>query len=207
MDLLSKQINPDKCPVIYDRPFSKESLEEDFEICGGNWYVEDGWLIGENRENCAAMVISRKQYNENVILDFKASTIPPCTHDINVMWNGNWNRETNYRDIAYVSGLQGWWVGKVGIEKSPEYKLNVATPLFDFEPGKVYHIQCGSINGHCFTMVDGKLLLEVTDPDPIDFTKYGLIGFEAYCTKVRFTDFKVRRAVWTENKLRYEPEF
>ena len=65
MHLLSKQINPDECPIIYDRPFTEESLAEDFEICGGKWHVENGWLIGENRENCAAMVISRNQYNEN----------------------------------------------------------------------------------------------------------------------------------------------
>jgi hypothetical protein len=63
--------------------------------------------------------------------------------------------------------LQGWWEGKVGIEKSPEYKLNIATPLFDFEPGRTYRIQGGSIDGHCFVFVDGKIVLEVTDSVPL----------------------------------------
>lgn len=207
MKLLKKEVFPDTCPILYDRPFSPESLAQDFEIRGGNWYVEDGWLIGENRGNFPGMVISRQGYYDNVILDFKASTIAPCTHDINVMWNGSWNRETDTRHVAYVAGLQGWWNGKVGFEKSPDYKLNVATPLFPFEPGRQYHIQCGSLDGHVFVMVDGALVLEVTDPDPIDVTKYGLVGFEAYCSKLRFRDFKVRKAQWTVIEESYIPEF
>ena len=207
MKLLKKECFPDLCPILYDRPFTQESFAEDFEVCGGHWYVEDGWLIGENRGNFPGMAISRNAYCDNVILDFYAATILPCSHDINVMWNGSWNRETNTRDTAYVIGLQGWWNGKVGFERSPEYKLNAATQLFPFEPGREYHIQCGSLDGHVFVLVDGALVLEITDPDPIDCKKHGLVGFEAYCAKLRFQDFKVRKAQWTDIEEHYEPEF
>ncbi len=207
MKLLKKEIVIEECPILYDRPFTSESFAEDFDVRGGKWYVEDGWLIGENPDNCPGMAISRASYNDNVILDFKASTILPCTHDINVMWNGSWVEETNKRGVAYVAGLQGWWNGKVGFERSPEYVLNAATQLFQFVPGQEYHMQCGSLDGHAFIIVDGKLVLEITDPDPIDYTKHGLIGFEAYCSKIRFRDFKVRKAVWTDIKEHYEPEF
>ncbi len=207
MKLLKKEIFPDQCPILYDRPFTEASFAEDFDVRAGNWYVEDGWLIGENRTNFAAMAISRAAYCDNVILDFYASTVLPCTHDINVMWNGSWNWETNTRDTAYVIGLQGWWNGKVGFERSPEYVLNAATQLFPFEPGREYHIQCGSLNGHVFVVVDDALVLEITDPAPIDITKHGLVGFEAYCAKVRFRDFKVRKAVWQAIEESYQPEF
>ena len=95
----------------------------------------------------------------------------------------------------------------MGSEKSPEYGLNCGTKLLGFTPEKEYHIQAGSIGGHVFVIVDGKLCIETTDPDPIDQEKYGRIGFEAYCTRVAVTDFKVRRAVWEELKEKYEPEF
>ncbi len=55
----------------------------------------------------------------------------------------------------------------------------VGTPLFPFVPGKIYKIQAGSIDGHCFIFADGKLLLEAMDPDPIDNSRYTKIGFEA----------------------------
>lgn len=207
MKLLNKEIFPSQCPLLYNRPFSSQSLSDDFEVRGGTWKVEDACLIGENRENNPGMVISKASYCTNVILDFKASTVLPCTHDINVMWNGSWNEKTNTRDVAYVAGLQGWWNGKVGFEKSPEYQLNAATPLFPFQPGHEYHIQCGSIHGHVFVLVDDALVLEVTDPNPIDVSRFGRVGFEAYCAKVRFRDFMVRQAVWTEIKQSYTPEF
>lgn len=74
-------------------------------------------------------------------------------------------------------------------------------------PGHPYHIQAGSVNGHIFVIVDGRLLLELTDPDPIDSGKYGKIGFEAYSSHIRFTDFKVRRAVWEPHETAYAPEW
>ncbi len=207
MILLKKEIDPDHCPILYDKPFTENSFKDDFTVCGGKWRVEEGWLIGENRGNFPGMAISKNSYNENVILDFEAATVLPCSHDINVMWNGSWNFETNTRDIAYVVGLEGWWHGKVGFEKSPEYVLNAATPLFKFEAGRIYRIQCGSIDGHIFVAVDGKLVLEVTDPEPIDFKKHGLVGFEAYCAKLKFRNFKIRKAVWAETADEYIPEF
>ena len=68
-------------------------------------------------------------------------------------------------------------------------------------------MQCGSVAGHVFVIVDGQLCIEATDPDPIDQARYGRVGFEAYCTRVAVTDFRVRRAVWSEVAERYEPEF
>lgn len=205
--LIHKRIDPEKMEILYAEPFTPESFARDFQVRAGEWRVEDGWLTGRNRENFAAMAISRRDFFGDVMLDFEARTLPPCTHDINVMWNGSWNEATNTRDVAYVMGLQGWWNGKVGFERSPEYTLNAGTPLFDFHPGQTYHMQCGSIGGHVFCIVDGRLLLEVTDPNPIDSAKYGRVGFEAYCSQLQFRNFKVRRAACVPLEETYRVEF
>lgn len=205
--LMKKSIDPDAMPILYDRPFTQDSIAEDFDVRDGCWCVEDGWLTGRHPYNSPGMIISRRDFFGDVMLDVKARTVLPCSHDINVMWNGSWDLSANTRSVAYVAGLQGWWRGKVGFERSPEYKLNAGTPLFPFEPGRTYHIQAGSIGGHVFIIVDGALLLEVTDPDPIDTSRYGRIGFEAYCAQVQFRDLKVRRAVYTPVDEAYVPEF
>lgn len=207
MKLIHKEIDIDNFEVLYDVPFTQESFERDFEVRDGNWYVEDGFLIGESRKNFASMAIMKENFFGPVCLDFYAKVLEPCTHDINCMWSGSWNEETNTRALAYVAGIGGWWDGKVGFEKSPEYKLNCGTKLFNFEPGRLYHMQCGSVGGHVFVVVDGQLAIEATDPDPIDQNKYGRIGFEAYCTRVAFTNFKIRRAVATDKPGVYVPEF
>lgn len=207
IQLMKKQLFPEEMEILYNRPFSEESLAEDFEIRAGEWYVENGWLIGKNRENFAAMIISKADYFGPVLMEFDACTILPCTHDINVMWHGSYNDKTNTRDVAYVAGLQGWWDGKVGFERSPEYTFNVGTSLFDFEPGRVYHMTVGDIKGHIFVVVDGKLVLEITDPNPIDDTKYGRIGFEAYCSNLKFKNVCIRRADYKEDIKSYTAEF
>ena len=207
MKLMHRVIEPDAMPVVYDRPFTQAGFERDFEVRDGNWYVEDGWLIGESRRNFASMAILREHFFGPVCLDFRAKVLAPCTHDINCMWSGSWNEEKNERGLAYVAGIGGWWDGKVGFEKSPEYRLNCGTKLLEFDPAHVYHMQCGSVGGHVFVIVDGRLAIEATDPDPIDQTKYGRIGFEAYCTRVAVTDFKIRRAVWQDVDDAYTPEF
>ena len=205
--LMHKSIDPDAMPILYDTPFTPRSFERDFEIRDGSWHVQDGWLIGESRKNFASMAILKQDYFGPVCLDFRARVLRPCTHDINCMWSGSWNEETNTRALAYVAGIGGWWDGKVGFEKSPEYILNCGTKLLDFDPARTYHMQCGSIGGHVFVIVDGRLAIEATDPEPIDQQKYGRVGFEAYCTRVAVTDFKIRRAVSEAIAESYEPEF
>jgi hypothetical protein len=205
--LINKSIEPDTMPVLYEKPFTPDSVASDFTVYGGEWRVEDGWLTGRNRENCAGMIISKDDFFGDVMLDFSARTLLPATHDIDIMWNGCWDEKTKARGPSYVIGLQGWWYGKVGFEKQPEFKLVAATSLFPFEPGKIYHIQAGSVVGHVFIIVDGKLIFELTDPDPLDNQKYGKIGFECYCTQVQIKDLKIHRAVWQPHETAYTPEF
>jgi hypothetical protein len=205
--IMQKQIDIDRCPVLFDRPFGPDSLTTDWQVRTAEWWIEDEWLTGRNPGNFPGMVTSRERYFGNILLEFEARTVPPSTHDINCMWNGSWEEDTNTRGVAYVAGLEGWWEGKVGFEKSPDYKLNAANPTFDFEPGRTYFIQVGSIDGHVFVFVDRQLVLEVTDPEPIDTSKHGLVGFEAYSSWIQVRRPVIRQIVWEERKLSYESEF
>ena len=207
MELMKKHVDLDSLETLYEMTFEEAALRREFDVRGGSWTLEDGTLVGRNRENCPGMIISQQDFFGPVMLDFEARTIPPCTHDINWMWSGSWDYETNTRALAYVVGLEGWWDGKVGFEKSPEYKLNCGTQLLKFEAGRYYHVQCGSICGHIFCVIDGALALEVMDPDPIDQSRYGKVGFEAYCSQIQIRKFSVKRLSYTQKETKYVPEF
>ena len=153
------------------------------------------------------MLIHNGDFPGNVLVEFEAATVAPSSHDINVMWNGEWLDDIDQRGMAYVAGLQGWWTGKVGIEKSPDYTFMVGTPLLDFKPGELYYIIAGSIDGHCFIFANGQLLLEAMDPDPIDNQKFTKVGLEAYCSLIKVRNFKIRQIVWKPVEMKYEPEF
>ncbi|MBL7110509.1 MAG: hypothetical protein ISS19_01030 [Bacteroidales bacterium] len=207
LKLMKKEILLSSCPVLFDEELTAESLKQNWTVHHSEWWVEDGWLHGANPGNHPGMVIHNNDFPGNVLVEFDAATVAPSTHDINVMWNGEWLNDVDQRGMAYVAGLQGWWTGKVGIEKSPEYKFMVGTPLLDFQPGKLYHIIAGSIDGHCFIFANGQLLLEAMDPDPIDNQKYTKVGLEAYCSHIKVSNFRIRQIKWKPVEMKYEPEF
>jgi hypothetical protein len=206
--LMKRRILLDSSEILYERSgFTQEEFNDQWTVHHSEWKVEDGWLVGENRGNWPGMAILKQDFPGNVLVEFEAQTVLPSSHDINVMWNGEWLTEPDQRGIAYVAGLQGWWTGKVGIEKSPDYKFMVGTPLFDFVPGKLYNIQAGSIDGHCFIFANGQLLLEAMDPDPIDNQKYTKVGLEAYSSKIKVRNIVIRQIHWEAVEMKYEPDF
>ena len=198
----------DESEILYEQSdFTKEKFEADFDIKSGEWYVEDGWVVGKNPNCNPGMIVSKANYCCDVLLELKAKMVAPSTHDINVMINGEWNHEKNARGLAYVTGLEAFWHGCIGFEKSPEYKLVAATAMLDFNPQEEYLLQFGNANGVLFTLVNGRLGLLVFDPDPIDTSKYGKIGFEAFSSWWKFKDVKVKKLKYEKIRENYNPEF
>lgn len=205
--IMGKRILVEQSTVLYDRPFSLFSFTEDWEVHNSQWHYRDGAFWGRNAKSAPGVIVSRKSFPGNILMDFYAQTVQPSTHDIDVMWNLSWNKEHNMRGAAYVAGIQGWWEGKVGIEKSPDYKLNALAPCPWFQPGQEYHVQAGSVDGHCFLFVDEVLRLELTDPDPIDSAVHTRVGFEAYQSMVKISRLVVRQIAWEPREQHYAVEF
>lgn len=187
--------------------FDEATFADNFVVKSGEWSVEDGWVVGKNPDMCPGMIVSQKDFFGNVMVELTAKMVAPSTHDINVMINGEWDEEKDCRGYAYVAGLEAFWHGNVGFEKSPEYKLTIGTQLLDFDPTKEYKLQFGAIGRKIFVLVDERIALEITDPDPIDSNKYGKIGFEAFSSWWKFKDLKVYRPKYELIGEYYNPEF
>ncbi len=187
--------------------FDECTFEENFIVKTGEWYTEDGWVVGKNPKMCPGLIISKNDFFGNVMVEITAKLIAPATHDINVMINGEWDEEKDIRGNAYVAGVEAFWHGNVGFEKSPEYKLTAATPLFDFDPDAEHNFKMGNVDGKVFVLVDDKLCLEISDPDPLDVDKYGKIGFEAYSSWWKFKNLRVYKLCYEKIEEYYNPEF
>ena len=46
------------------------------------------------------MAILKQDFPGNALVEFEAQTILPSSHDINVMWNGEWLPETNLSEMV-----------------------------------------------------------------------------------------------------------
>ena len=187
--------------------FDDASFNENFVVKSGEWYTEDGWVVGKNPEMCPGMIVSKEDFFGNIMVEITAQMVAPATHDINVMINGEWDEEKDIRGNAYVAGVEAFWHGNVGFEKSPEYKLTAATPLFSFDPAKEHNFKMGQVDGKIFVLVDDILCLEITDPDPLDVNKYGKIGFEAYSSWWKFKALRVYKLKYEKIEEYYNQEF
>ena len=206
--LMGYDVDLDESEVILDVPeFTQAKFEELFEVKSGCWQVCGGWAEGKNPEMCPGMIVSKGDYFGNVMVEITAKLVEPSTHDIDLMVNGSWDPEKDERGCAYVAGLEGFYHGCVGIEKSPDYGLNAISNLFPFEPEREYKVALGNIDGHVFVLVDDRVCLEVTDPVPLDTQKYGKIGFEAFASWWRFKNLKVYKLAYIPVNEYYEKEF
>jgi len=149
----------------------------------------------------------KEDFPGNILLEFDGRTVYPSTHDIDFLWNGEWQDSLNSCGVGYIGGLSGWWTGRTGIEKSPDYKLRATTKNFVLKPGRTYKVHAGSINGYCFMFIDNKEIIALQDPDPIDNLKYGKIAFTAWSSHIQIRHIVIRQISWKSVEMEYRPEF
>lgn len=205
---MGKKIIIERSKLLYDKPFTMESLKADWEVATGEWWLEDEWLTGKINSNGGGYIYNKGDFSGNIMIDFYGKTVLPCENDLNFTWHTEgWNHDGNDAGKGYIAGLGGWWEGKTGIEKYPECKIQATTSAFNFEAGKIYHIQAGTIDGQCFIFVDGKLIIEMKDPEAFVSQIYSKVGVGTYCSYIQVKDFKVYGLHWEDVFLEYEAKF
>ena len=201
--LAGKKVLFSESPVVFSYNPDENWLDY-IDVKSGNWYYEDGAIIGFEPGNKGGIAFVNKYFEEDVMLTFTVSAVLPATRDLNAVWAAHWDDEDDYLGSSYVCGLNGWWENKAGIERNKTSNLYATTSLYKYTPGTEVRMTCGSINGHCFMVVDDVLVTELVDPDPI---KGGYAGFSAYCTKLRITDIEIRKIAWEPFHQEYTPQF
>ena len=208
LQLMKKRLYPENMETLFSaEEFTEDIVRDSFDIKGGKWYVEDGWLVGENRNCTADMIVTKDKFFGDILVEFDAATVLPSTRDINVTIHGSWDEDKNCRGVGYVFGLEGFWEGYVGFERSPDYNFLVLTDLLNFTPGETYHITVGNMANTFFLFVDGRLAFQITDPTPYDVNEHGLVGFEAFCTRVKYRNLSIKRLVAEDDWKTYQVEF
>ena len=200
-------MDPERSGILFNELITPDNFDQHFITYNSKWTVEDGWISGRNPNESAGMAILKHSFPGNILLGFEARTILPSTHDINFMWNGEWSDSLNSCGNAYVGSICGWYSNRIGIERSPQYQLIATTPNYSFEPGKTYRVQAGSIDGNCFIFIDGKLAIELNDPDPLDTSGYTKVAFTAWSSCIQIRKIVIRKIEWKPLKLKYMSEF
>lgn len=202
--LLGKKILVDKSPMVLSyKP--EENWQQVWDAKGGSWRYEDGYLVGSEPDNKGGILLSRQRFDGDVMFSFTMASVLPATRDLNAIYCVTWDDEINYLKRAYISGFNGWYDGKSGIERFPEDELRSLTPLYKYTPGTEIRVTTGAIEGHSFLFADGVLVSELVDNrDPI---MGGHVGFSPYSTVLKVKDIEVREICWEPLEQSYCPEF
>ena len=64
----------------------------------------------------------------------------------------------------------------------------------------------GSVDGNCFMFIDGKEIIELTDPDPIDHSIYTKVAFTAWSSHIQIKNIVIRQIKWNSLEMKYAPE-
>lgn len=201
--LLEKKIIMDKSKVLLDyKP--DENWRDYWMQMDGTWEYKDGYLIGTEPRNRGGILFSKERYEQNVMISFTGGTVLPATRDVNAIVCAEWNNEINRMGNAYICGLNGWYENKCGIERNRYSNLYSTTTSFKYVPGTEVRMDFGAIDGHCFMFVDGQLVTELRDPNPI---KGGYVGFSPFSTRMKVKDIQIREIYWEPYEQSYEPEF
>ncbi len=209
LEILGKRIDFEESELLLEEDFSSgEHLSNDWiEVGNAEWSIKDGVLEGKWKEGADlrhGQLFSRKQFFGDVFMEFDAQTVAPSDHDIIWWWGTTLNKEENHWDSGYLAGLGGWWKNKSGVERIEGDEVFMAmTPLFKLEPGRRYRIQCGMIEKTVFILVDGQLVMEFLDPNPLAKEAPGRIGFGVYQSHIRFGNLKVYKPKWIPVECAY----
>lgn len=188
-----QRIIPEQSTLLWEADFTGD-WKQDWLFSRGEWEADGGVLTGRYREDGGALIYSKQQFHGDILLDFWGQLIPPCANDLNLTFRARgWDQEKDDADCAYIAGLNGWWTRRVGLERYPESCPQALTTAFTANSGQDYHIQAGIVGNRCFLAVDGTVLLELCDPNPIEDADCGRVGLGVYASQVGFHDFRVFR--------------
>ena len=207
IQLVHKKILWEKSKVIY-KYSPDENFQKDWEIKAGEWTYKDGYLIGKEDGNKGGILWFKKKFDKPVMICFTASTVEPCTRDVNAVFCASWDDEINDLGTSYVCGLNGWFADKAGIERSAGKGVQVfrsLTSSYKYTPGKEVRMIAGAVEGHSFMVVDGEIVAEHIEYK--DYLEGGHIGFSPYCTILKIKDIEIREIAWEKCYEYYEPEF
>lgn len=185
------QLRPDR--LLYHGLTQGENIGETWDPESGMWQEEETGVVGEIREEKAAVLWSRKSFPGDIAVAYRGRAVGGRGLDINCYLNGNGRIYSGSNAQCYIAVVGGWWSGKCGLEKFPEDTLTATTSFFGVERNTWVDVMTGRYENWIFLFVDGEKILELRDPEPIDSVRYPRIAVSTWNSRVEFSDLRVYR--------------
>ena len=195
LTVLLKTLDLEKSEVLHR--FDTFNPDDWTKTCGTPpWRVTPNEIFGgDDATDTHGQIFYREPVDGDVVLEFDARIIAPSYHDLVWFWNVDFGGAP--WGAGYLGCLGGWWSGRAGIEKLPDYAASAIAPSFPTEPERTYHIVSGSMGGTHFIFVDGRLVTSFLDAN-YPKGRPGHFGFGVYESHAAYSNLVVYRPSWSE---------
>lgn len=182
---------------LASEPFAGKTLSDEWIAEEGNWQTARGrgedtdGVIGEpGTKYPDSFLWTKHSFSGDIAVEFDAECLSEPANDINFVICG---KSPNYpppEAKLYLFGVGGWGNTRSGVERAPDYKWKMLTGLLTIQPRRTYHILAGRLKGVFYLFVDGALIVQARDPDPLPAE--GQFAFHVYKSRVRFSRLEIR---------------
>jgi len=187
---------PQGDPVILGAPFTdsfeRADLGQTWTTTGGNWRIVDGKLHVQGARNHPLWL--RRRLPRDVRIEFTARSDSPAG-DIKVEIYGDGVSAAttdSYTATSYVIIFGGWNNSLDVLARMDEHADDrVARPSRRVETGRTYHFLIERRGGHIVAKVDGRVLVEMHDREPLTGRGHDHFGFNDWDAALTFDDLRI----------------
>lgn len=172
--------------------FNRDQLGELFNNTGGPWEIRDGELHVRGARNRPLWL--RRVLPRDVRIEFDARSMSP-EGDIKVeVFGDGVSRATteSYTATSYVVIFGGWSNSTNLIARMDEHADDRAIgPRRPVESGRTYHFKIERQGGKITAWVDGELLAEMDDPEPLEGRGHDHFAFNNWSSDLYFDNLEI----------------
>lgn len=197
--LLGKLIDLSNSEIL--KEFKSFSADEWAVTGKPKWEVGKTSIIGGPEKDTHGQIFYKTPYPGDMVMEFDARLVAPSDHDI--IWWYCTGLEREPWGKGYLGGLGGWYRNRTGIESVPDFALSVTSDSCRVKPDQWYHIVGGVVGSHHFIEVDGAVVLELLDPNPLPDNHLGHFGFGVYQSHAEYRNLVVYKPEWKRVEEKY----
>ena len=172
--------------------FERAQLGADYEKTGGNWRIENGELHVRGAKNHPLWLLRTLPRDVRVELDARSET-PDGDIKVEVFGDGaSHARSDRYQATSYVVIFGGWQNSKNVLARMDEHGSDrVLGEPRKVEVGKTHHFRIERRGGILTVWVDGAILLEMDDSDPLYGRGHDHFAFNNWQSDLWFDNLKI----------------
>jgi hypothetical protein len=172
--------------------FERPELGSAYKKTGGNWRIEDGELHVHGAKNHPLWLLRTLPRDVRVQFDVRSES-PEGDIKVEIFGDGaSYARHDRYTATGYVIIFGGWNNSQNVLARMDEHGDDrvVGEPR-EVEPGKTYRFQIERVGGTLTVRVDGDILLEMVDVEPLGGRGHDHFGFNNWQSDLWFDNLKV----------------